>query len=83
VIKRLWARGHVRREVGAQDRRCIYAILTDAGWEKVVVAAPGHVDALRTLGLEPLDSDQINALANVGDRLRTRAQSHAGPNAAH
>ena len=70
VIKRLEARGYVRREPDAHDRRYTHAILTDVGWEKVVAAAPGHVHAVRTLVFEPLGADQISALAAVGDVLR-------------
>lgn len=81
VIKRLEARGYVRRESDPQDRRSTYAILTDAGWGKVVAAAPGHVDAVRTLVFEPLGADQIGALAVVGEVLRNRVQIHGVPSA--
>lgn len=81
VVKRLESRGYVRREPDAQDRRRTYAILTDAGWDKVVAAAPGHVEAVRALVFESLEADQVSALAVVGESLRdpmSRAVASAG-----
>src|SRR3954447_15314684 len=40
VVQRLEARGLVRRERCAQDRRATNAVLTPAGWDAVVAAAP-------------------------------------------
>ena len=80
VIKRLESRGYVRREPDAQDGRYINASLTDAGWDTVVDAAPGHVEAVRELVLAPLDCAQVEALARMGEHLRRRAPT---PEAVH
>lgn len=72
VVKRLEGRGYVVRRPDPSNRRYTNAFLTDPGWDKVVEAAPGHVDAVRRFVLEPLDAAQLDALADVGDRLRRR-----------
>lgn len=79
VIKRLEARGYVRREQDPQDRRYTNATLTEAGWEKVVAAAPGHVEAVRRLLLDPLSPEEIDVLADTGERLRRHLDAVDGP----
>jgi DNA-binding MarR family transcriptional regulator len=74
VVKRLEQRGYVRRRSDPLDRRYTNAILSEAGWQKVVASAPGHVDTVRHLVLDPLGETQIAALAEIGERIR----SHAG-----
>src|SRR6201996_6404118 len=49
VVSRLEAKGWVRREPCPGDGRFINAVLTDAGWQKVVAPAPGHVAAVREM----------------------------------
>ncbi|WP_252975238.1 hypothetical protein [Janibacter melonis] len=43
----------MRREPDPADGRYTLAILTEVGWSTVVAAAPGHVDAVRHLVLDP------------------------------
>src|SRR5690349_18794233 len=47
VVRRLEERGLVERFPCPQDGRATNARLTAAGWDSVVAAAPGHVDAVR------------------------------------
>ena len=47
VVRRLEDRGLVERFPCPQDGRATNARLTTAGWEAVVAAAPGHVEAVR------------------------------------
>ena len=54
VVGRLESRGWVRRTPDPDDGRYTLAILTDAGWEKVVASAPGHVEAVRQAGFSTL-----------------------------
>ncbi|MET4077915.1 MarR family winged helix-turn-helix transcriptional regulator [Janibacter sp. UYMM211] len=75
VVKRLEHRGLVRREPDPADGRYTLAILTEVGWSTVVAAAPGHVDAVRHLVLDPLDASQITALSEIGEQLRTHVRS--------
>jgi len=64
VVKRLEQRGWVRRQPCVEDGRATNAVLTDDGWEKVVRTAPGHVETVRSLVVEPLGPEQ---LARFGD----------------
>lgn len=69
VVKRLEARGLVERHPDECNRRYTNATLTEAGWETVVAAAPGHVHAVRRLVLDPLSEAQVSALAEIGDQV--------------
>ena len=67
VVSRLEARGWVTRHTHEHDRRSTVATLTDAGWEKVVAAAPGHVAAVRRVLIDRIDQAHLSALREVGD----------------
>ena len=47
VVGRLERQGWITRHTDEHDRRSTVATLTEAGWNKVVTAAPGHVAAVR------------------------------------
>jgi len=61
-VARLEARGWVERRPCADDGRATEAVLTEAGWEKVVATAPVHVREVRRLVLDPLTAQQRAAL---------------------
>lgn len=69
VVSRLEGRGWVRREPDPADGRSTLAILTDAGWEKVVATAPGHVETVRSLVFDPLTKAQVRQLGEIGRRI--------------
>ncbi|MDQ1646549.1 MAG: hypothetical protein QOJ50_2733 [Cryptosporangiaceae bacterium] len=69
VVKRLEQRGWVVREPCPEDGRYTNAILTGTGREKVTAAAPGHVDAVRSLVIDRLDADQLDALRVICGRI--------------
>ncbi|WP_455901870.1 MarR family winged helix-turn-helix transcriptional regulator [Rhodococcus gordoniae] len=68
VVTRLEKRGWVRREP-VPGSRGSYAVLTEAGYDTVVEAAPTHVDAVRRLVFDGLDDQQVRALARLGSVL--------------
>lgn len=70
VAKRLEQRGWLRREPDPGDGRYTVAHLTDTGWRLVRDAAPGHVDAVRRLVIDPLTDTQLRTLNAIGRRLR-------------
>lgn len=72
VVQRLEARGLVQRLPCPQDRRATNARLTDAGWQAVVEAAPGHVATVRHHVLDPLTPTQLGQLTRIGDALLAR-----------
>lgn len=60
VVTRLEKAGWVQREKDPDDGRATVAVLTEAGWEKVTAAAPGHVAQVRKLIFDNLtDSDLV------------------------
>jgi DNA-binding MarR family transcriptional regulator len=69
LITRLQKRGYVRREPDPDDGRYTNAVLTDAGYDIVVAAAPGHVAAVRELVIDALDDTALKALQNSAERI--------------
>ncbi|GAA1358356.1 MarR family winged helix-turn-helix transcriptional regulator [Streptomyces beijiangensis] len=69
VVKRLESRGYLRREPCADDGRYTNAVLTDAGWDKVVAAAPGHVETVRSQVIDALEPEQLDQLREIGLRI--------------
>jgi DNA-binding MarR family transcriptional regulator len=69
VVSRLEARGWVRREPCPGDGRFINAVLTDAGWDKVVATAPGHVAAVRELLISTLTKEEFEQLGAISARV--------------
>lgn len=72
VVKRLEARGWVERAPDPANGRYTLAILTEAGWDTVAHAAPGHVRAVRRYVLDPLTTDQVGTLQQIGSLLAER-----------
>lgn len=71
VVRRLEDRGLVVRVPCPEDGRATNAHLTDAGWDAVVAAAPGHVETVRSHVLDPLTREQLDQLRDIGDALLT------------
>lgn len=65
VVTRLEGRGWVVRAPDPEDARSTLAVLTDAGWEQVVAAAPGHVAAVRRLVFADLDGRDVADLERI------------------
>ncbi|MFJ2826786.1 MarR family winged helix-turn-helix transcriptional regulator [Streptomyces sp. NPDC087263] len=69
VVKRLEKREWVYRTPDPADGRYTLAVLTDAGWDKVVATAPSHVTEVRRLVFDPLTKAQQKQLREIGHRL--------------
>ena len=69
VMNRLEDASYVRREPCPGDRRATNVVLTDAGWEKVVRAAPGHVRTVRELVIDALEPEQVAQLSAISAQL--------------
>jgi DNA-binding MarR family transcriptional regulator len=69
LVKRLEARDLVRREADPADGRFTNAILTDAGFEVLAAAAPGHVAQVRSLVIDVLSAEQLRNLGLAADRI--------------
>ena len=69
VVSRLEARGWVRREPCPGDGRFINAVLTDAGWQKIVETAPGHVATVQKLLIETLTPEELRSLGAISTHI--------------
>lgn len=74
LIKRLEQRGWVRREQCKGDGRATNAILTDAGWAKVLEAAPHQLDIVRSLVVDALTPTQLRQLGEMSTRILARVE---------
>jgi DNA-binding MarR family transcriptional regulator len=72
VVKRLEGRGWVERRACPGDGRYTNAVLTEAGWQKVLASAPGHVEAVRTLILDVLSTEELEQLGDMARRILGR-----------
>ncbi|AYJ49942.1 MarR family winged helix-turn-helix transcriptional regulator [Rhodococcus sp. P1Y] len=71
VVTKLEKIGWVRRE-SIEGSRGSYAVLTDTGMEKVVEAAPGHVETVQALLFEGLDETEVARLAALSSVMLTQ-----------
>jgi DNA-binding MarR family transcriptional regulator len=69
VVARMEQRGWVRRTPDPADGRYTLAILTDQGQQKVTQAAPGHIQEVRRLVLDPLTKTQSRQLREITRRI--------------
>jgi DNA-binding MarR family transcriptional regulator len=65
AVARLEEAGWVRRARCETDRRGQTATLTDAGYDVLVAAAPGHVAAVRATLFDRLTPDQVKQLTEI------------------
>jgi DNA-binding MarR family transcriptional regulator len=72
VIAGLESAGMVERVPCPGDRRATNAVLTDAGWNKIVRAAPGHVAAVREFVIDALTPAQLTQLGRLSERMLAR-----------
>jgi len=75
LVKRLEARGLVRREPDPTDGRFTKAILTEKGFRTIAEAAPGHVSHVRSLVIDVLSPEQLRRLGRDADRIVSRIDS--------
>jgi len=69
VVSRLEGKGWVRRESCPGDGRFINAVLTDAGWQKIVETAPGHVAAVQKLLIDTLTPEELRSLGAISTQV--------------
>jgi DNA-binding MarR family transcriptional regulator len=69
LIKRLEARELVRREPDASDGRYTNAVLTKAGHQHLVAAAPAHVEWVRRLVIDPFTKAELRQLHDAAERV--------------
>ncbi|ATD71037.1 MULTISPECIES: MarR family winged helix-turn-helix transcriptional regulator [Gordonia] len=69
VVGRLEKREWVRRHQCPEDGRFTNAVLTEAGWEKVVATAPGYVANVRRLVVDRVTRAQLRQVSAIGRRV--------------
>jgi DNA-binding MarR family transcriptional regulator len=69
AVARLEERGWVRRVDCPTDRRGQVAELTDEGYAALAAAAPGHVEQVRSLLLDPLTPEQVAQLRAISQAV--------------
>jgi DNA-binding MarR family transcriptional regulator len=69
LVKRLEARGFVRRETDPEDGRFTNAIMTKAGYAHLVASAPAHVTNVRRLVIDALSATELRQLHEASKRL--------------
>lgn len=62
--------GYVERVASADDRRVMFAALTDDGRDKLDAAAPDHVASVRNHFFKDLSRDQIRDLGDIFEKMR-------------
>jgi DNA-binding MarR family transcriptional regulator len=77
VVTRLESRGLVLREPEPTDGRFTNAILTEAGFQILAEAAPGHLALVRSLVIDVLSPEQLRRLGRDADRIMARIEASA------
>lgn len=72
MVSRLEKRGFVRREPDPRSGRYTQAILTDAGYDYLAAAAPGHVKRVLDLFIDVLTPDELETLRKSSDKVIAR-----------
>ncbi|PHX60885.1 MAG: MarR family transcriptional regulator [Actinobacteria bacterium] len=68
-VGRMETAGLVTREECTEDRRGSFAVLTDAGWQALVAAAPTHVTGVRTNLVDVLSKSEFKALGDACQKV--------------
>lgn len=71
-VRRMEARGLVRREACADDARAPLVCITDDGLAAIRAAAPQHVARVRELFLDALTRDQVEDLRHTAEAVLAR-----------
>lgn len=77
-VKRMEARGLVRREECDDDGRGWFVLLTDLGRDAIVAAAPDHVREVRELVFEDLTAEELEVLDRVTTKVLARLSRRLG-----
>ena len=79
TVGRLEARGLVERRSCEDDRRGVNCVMTDAGYQLLVRAAPGHVRAVLELLVDRLTGTELRALGAAMSKVAPHAADGVPP----
>ncbi|MFK8022814.1 MAG: MarR family winged helix-turn-helix transcriptional regulator [Ilumatobacter sp.] len=77
VVRRHEESGWIERRPDPDDGRSTLAILTDAGFDALAAAAPGHVAEVRRLVFDPLSRTQVHQLERIATRILSARETDA------
>lgn len=75
TVRRLEERGWVEREECEEDRRGIRCVLLPEGFSVLETAAPGHVEAVRSIIFDPLAARDVENLGLLMRKIRAELRS--------
>ena len=78
-ITRMERAGLVRRQECINDRRGWLAVLTEAGMDRLVAAAPDHVESVRRYVLDQLSDEEFRQLGALCEKLGNELDANRQP----
>lgn len=78
LIDRIEAAGYVRREACPEDRRGLWAVLTDDGFRVLGEVAPAHLDDVEELVAGALGPHELVQLTDLLRRVRDHVRVRTG-----
>jgi DNA-binding MarR family transcriptional regulator len=74
AVAKLEDAGWVTRRRRCHDGRTTVASLTDAGFDELAAAAPGHVEQVRTVLFDPLTPEQVRQLREISQAVLAKLE---------
>ncbi|MEY3277959.1 MAG: hypothetical protein RLZZ426_445 [Actinomycetota bacterium] len=68
-IDRMARDGYVERRPCSDDKRGYLAVMTDAGWDKLVETAPSHVASVREHLVDILTPEEFALLGELSNKI--------------
>lgn len=81
LVDRLEREGLVRREACESDARGLFAVLTEAGYDRLRRASPTHLRGIADYAVGRLDDDEARQLAALLSRVVDASEGEARPGA--
>ncbi len=81
AVDRLHEAGLVERRRHTEDRRVYYAVLTEAGLQRVLGALPTHLAIIDRTVVDVLDAEELAALERALRKVRAVVKPEADPEA--
>jgi DNA-binding MarR family transcriptional regulator len=78
-VARMTDRGLVTKEKCDSDRRGAYVVVTGHGRRVIEAAAPGHVAAVRSLFVDRLTGEQLDAIGDAAESVLAALDEPAAP----
>ena len=75
-VDRLAEVGYVTRQECEDDRRGLFAILTDVGSDALEAAKPGHTNDIRTWFFDLIDLEELQVMSRVMSRMDEKLSSN-------